>query len=91
MNLHLAQLGLPELLVEPDQLTGGIPGGGQQPQVEVVAEVAVDGEHPQGGPHLVWGGGHTRLLGHRDTGTQGHRDTGTQGHMDHPDVAPKGH
>ena len=52
VNLHLAQLGLPELLVEPDQLTGGIPGGGQQPQVEVVAEVAVDGDDGQAGPHL---------------------------------------
>ena len=52
MNLPLAQLGLPELLVEPDQLAGGIPGGGQQPQVEVVAEVAVDGDDGEARSHL---------------------------------------
>ena len=52
MNLPLAQLGLPELLVEPDQLAGGIPGGGQQPQVEVVAEVAVDEDDGEAGSHL---------------------------------------
>ena len=52
MNLHVADLGLPQLLVEPDQLTGGISGGGQQPQVEVVAEVAVDGDDGQAGSDL---------------------------------------
>ena len=52
MNLHVAHLGLPELLVEPDQLTGGISGGGQQPQVQVVAEVTVDGDDVQAGSDL---------------------------------------
>ena len=52
VNLHVGHLRLPEFLVEPDQLTGGIPGRGKQPQVEVVAEVAVDGDDGQAGFHL---------------------------------------
>ena len=52
MSLHPGHLGLSELLVEPDQLTGGVSGGGQQPQVEVVAEVAVDGDDGEAGSDL---------------------------------------
>ena len=39
-------------MVEPDQLAGGVSGGGQQPQVQVVAEVAVDGDDGQAGSDL---------------------------------------
>ena len=42
MDLGVGDLGLDQLVVEPEQLVGGVSGGGQQPQVEVVAEVAVD-------------------------------------------------
>ena len=52
VSLHPGHLGLSELLVEPDQLTGGVSGGGQQPQVEVVAKVAVDGDDGQAGSDL---------------------------------------
>ena len=47
MNLHVGHLRLPEFLVEPDQLTGGISGGGEEPQVEVVTEVTVEGDYSQ--------------------------------------------
>ena len=52
MSLHPGHFGLSELLVEPDQLTGGVSGGGQQPQVQVVTEVAVQGDHGQVASHL---------------------------------------
>ena len=52
VSLHPGHLGLSELVVEPDQLAGGVSGGGQQPQVQVVAEVAVDGDDGQAGSDL---------------------------------------
>ena len=52
VNLDVGHLRLPEFLVEPDQLTGGISGGGKEPQVEVVTEVAVEGDQSQAGLHL---------------------------------------
>ena len=52
MDLGVGDLGLDQLVVEPEQLVGGVSGGGQQPQVEVVAEVAVDGDDGEAGSHL---------------------------------------
>ena len=53
VSLHPGHLGLSELVVEPDQLAGGVSGGGQQPQVQVVAEVAVEGDDGQAGSDFV--------------------------------------
>ena len=47
MDLGVGDLGLDQLVVEPEQLVGGVPWGGQQPQVEVVTEVTVEGDYSQ--------------------------------------------
>ena len=47
MDLGVGDLGLDQLVVEPEQLVGGVSGGGQQPQVEVVTEVTVEGDYSQ--------------------------------------------
>ena len=84
VSLHPGHLGLSELVVEPDQLTGGISGGRQQPQVQVVAEVAVEGDDGQAGSDFVGevaGFGHHLLGGEREPGREifGHRAVEPEG------------
>ena len=47
VDLGVGGLGLDQLRVEPEELAGGVPGGGQQPEVQVVTEVTVQRDESQ--------------------------------------------
>ena len=47
VDLGVRGLGQGQLVVEPEELTGGVPGGGQQPQVQIVTEVTVQRDESQ--------------------------------------------